>query len=101
MFSAVLLDLMLPTNTIGELKLDPALAENGVDLLRRIRQGDFAQKGTPQDVPVFVMSGLGPEVIELLNRVRQMSVKDIFGKPAPPILVAESIRICLEGANDT
>jgi CheY-like chemotaxis protein len=97
-YSAVLLDLMLPKYEVGELQRDPPRPEHGVDVLQRIRNGEFGPSGTPKDVRVYAISALGAEQIELLNRVRQCGVEKTYGKPVSPILVAETIRMALEDA---
>ncbi len=95
-YDALLLDLMLPLKEIRELKQDPPLAINGIEVLHRLTRGDFEAGGTSRNVPVFAISALGPEAIEEINIIRELGVNEIFGKPVKPIRVAETIRLALE-----
>lgn len=95
-FDAVLLDLMLPRNQIAEPKVDPPLAENSLALLKRLREDEFKSNGTSGNVPVFAISALGQEAIEVLEKVRSLGCQDVFGKPVKPIFVAETMRMYFE-----
>ncbi|MBM4035814.1 MAG: response regulator [Planctomycetes bacterium] len=96
-FDAVVLDLLLPEREAGDARKDPPLAKNGIALLEGIRRGVCAAHGTGDSVPVFVITGLGLEVKEVLARVKALSIEALFSKPLPCIRVAESISLCLQG----
>jgi CheY-like chemotaxis protein len=95
-YDALLLDLMLPLNEINELKRDPPLAANGLEVLRRLFNGNFEPEGTSRQIPVFAISALGPEAKESIGEARQLGTREIFGKPVPTIRIAETIRLTLE-----
>jgi len=95
-YQALLLDLKIPAGRIGEPKTDPPLAENGLAIVRDLSNGVFEPEGTERSTPVFVITALGPES-EFVNEARKLGVLQVFGKPVSPNLVAETIRLTLEG----
>lgn len=93
-YSVVILDLMLP---LGANLPDEGRDKSwdvGIELLRRIRVGEFAPTGTKSTVPVLVVTSVSrahvSESIEALEPTR------IYTKPESPYLIAEHTRILLE-----
>lgn len=97
-YDAVLLDLMLPLEKLGEPKTDPPLAEHGLELLRCIREGCFGKgTGTGPNTHVSVITALGVEAQDVLDICRtRYNPNNVFLKPLRSVLIAETMRIALE-----
>lgn len=90
-YDAVLLDLMLPDREAGEPKSDPPLSPHGFALLDAIRDGTCEQAGVRRNVPIVVITGVGSEVSEVSQQLKKRAIDQVFVKPAPPVLVAETL----------
>lgn len=93
-YDALLLDLMLPRAEVDEPLRDRPKVENGLEILQTVLKGGFEPGGTKRDKPIFIITSLGPDS-RVLGELRDLGVKDVFGKPVAPIYVAERIRIAL------
>ena len=93
-YRVVILDLMLPERSVGDLRHDLPSPEHGIAVLQAIRHGDFP--GVSAQVPVFVVTGLGPEAMSVLEEAYGLGADAVFGKPVTPMVVAERVRLHLE-----
>jgi CheY-like chemotaxis protein len=94
-YQVVTLDLMLPESSVGDLRHDLPSPKHGISVLQAIREG--AIPGASPQLPVFVVTGLGLEAKDVIEEVDRLGVAALFGKPVPAAVVAERIRLCLEG----
>ena len=90
-YDAVLLDLMIPERETGEPRTDPPSSAHGFALLDGIRASTWEKGGTRADVPVVVMTGVGAEVSGVAQQLKARHIEQVFVKPVPPVLAAETL----------
>jgi two-component system OmpR family response regulator/two-component system response regulator QseB len=101
-YSAVVLDLIIPDG--GPPGATPEGARKpsswpGVALLRCIRSGQFAERGVAAKLPVFVLTCvLAQDTQEELN---SLGYQEFWSKPTKPAIVAEGIKLFLQGKAET
>ena len=96
-YSAIVLDLILP-NDDPPSEASPLSKGSsqwaGVEVLRRIRHGEFAAKGSPSNVPVFVLTCVLAE--DTRKEIDALAVEEFFSKPEDLSIVAERIKLFLQ-----
>jgi CheY-like chemotaxis protein len=98
-YTVILLDLMLPFGSTKSARTNESRYDVGVEILNRIRNGDFESHGTPADVPVVVITANTETTV--IERVRRLNPESICSKPESPRYLAEHIKSLLRKDNDT
>ncbi len=96
-YTGVVLDLILPDDLPQPLsqQSQSTCRWKGMELLRQIRQGEFAQKGVSAKVPVFVLTCVPDE--DTQKELVSLRVQESWLKPERPWLVAERIKLFFQG----
>lgn len=95
-YTAVVLDLILPNDGPLDRALQPGTVASrfaGVEVLRRIRKGEFAGNGTVATVPVFVLTCVLDE--ETRKELDALKVQAFWSKPLGLSMVAERVKLFL------
>lgn len=92
-YAVVILDLMLPSGGNSP-KSDAPRYDVGIDILARIRAGEFVGSGTASDVPVIVVTAVTESGV--MDKLRCLNAEHIYAKPEAPRVVAEHAKILIE-----
>jgi DNA-binding response OmpR family regulator len=93
-YNAVLLDLMLPDGGLQMPQSEPKRIGYrflGVEVLRRIRRGDFAGQGTAAKVPVFVLTCVLDQ--DTRQELESLGIQAFWSKPESLSRIAERVKL--------
>ena len=66
-------------------------AEVGLNVLQRIRRGEFEEAGNPKDIPVVVLSAV--ILVDVMAQIRELILEEYYLiKPKDPATVADAVK---------
>jgi DNA-binding response OmpR family regulator len=93
-FSAIVVDLILPDDEHSQ-KVHPGNPHTyrltGMEIIRRIRRGEFADGGTPPKVPIFVLTCVLEESTS--SELEKLGIVQFWSKPLGLAVVAERVKL--------
>ena len=98
-YPLIILDLMLPQGAKNSPAPEISRYDVGIEILARIRKGDFAKTGTLTDVPVVVITAIAESGV--MEKLRCLNAESIYTKPESARMLAEHAKILLEQAPET
>ena len=93
-YRAIVLDLILPNDELPDVASPPPSGVcqwAGVEVLRRIRRGDFAAQGTAAKVPVFVLTCVLDQ--DTRQELESLGIQAFWSKPVGLSIVAERVKL--------